>query len=405
MELTRLHKREVVDRDGRRLGVIADLGVRLTASHPLVSHVVVRLPTRETRVILWDQVRRLDEDRLELATTDGGRDVVVPDDVLLLYRDVLDCQVFDAVGKRLARVADVRLADDAGRLRVMGVEVGVGAVLRRLGFARTGRRWREDPIDWADVHLASARGHTLMLHSATVRRLTPLQLAELLGHLPADRGADLLTALPSQVAADVMSRARPRLGARLMRTIAPHRVAPIVGSMARDDAAAALRHLSASELDTVLGQVESTRATQLRALVAHRATTAGGLMNPDVLTLPIGTTVEDARTYVASHPPALDALLTVFTVDDEGRPVGAITPTDLLTGRPVPAAPPPTVRQSDPVALVVDTFALNDVLALAVTNDDGRLVGAIAVDDVFEELLAERLPGRRRYRHIRGRRL
>lgn len=404
MELTRIRGRAVVDSQGHHVGVVADLGLRLTnEDHPCVSHMVVRLAGGGFGAVGWAQVQTLDEDRVELAAAATCAAGTAPDDVLLLIRDVLDCQVFDAVGARLARVADVRLAIDQGMLRILGVEVGVGAVLRRLGFVRLSRRWREDPIDWGDLHLASARGHTLMVGSASVRRLSPPQLAELLGHLPVERGADLLTVLPSEVAADAISRARPRLGARLMRTVAPHRAASIVGAMARDDATAALRHLSARELDTVLGHVESVRAQQLRALLTHPATTAGGLMNPDVLSLPVGTSPDDARAVVTAHAPTLDALLTVFTVDADGRPVGTITPTALVTGRVRPGVPP-TVRQSDPVDDVVDAFALNDVLAIAVTDDDGRLVGAIAVDDVFEELLAERLPGRRRFRHVRSRR-
>ena len=41
-------------------------------------------------------------------------------------------------------------------------------------------------------------------------------------------------------------------------------------------------------------------------------------------------------------------------------------------------------------------FALHDVLVLPVVDEAGRPLGAIAVDDVLEELLLERLPGRRR---------
>ena len=48
-------------------------------------------------------------------------------DEILLKRDVLDTQIVDVVGQRLARVADVLLARTAGgRLEALGVEVGFG---------------------------------------------------------------------------------------------------------------------------------------------------------------------------------------------------------------------------------------------------------------------------------------
>jgi Mg/Co/Ni transporter MgtE len=52
---------------------------------------------------------------------------------------------------------------------------------------------------------------------------------------------------------------------------------------------------------------------------------------------------------------------------------------------------------------VIDQFALQDHLALPVVDSDGVLIGAVGVDDVLEELLAERMPGQRRYARIRRR--
>jgi sporulation protein YlmC with PRC-barrel domain len=402
VELTRLLGREVTGPDGREVGTIKDVAVRLGEGYPALTHVLVHRRGGGTWAVTWSEVRKLDEDRLELTGTPHAGQTP-PDDVVWLRRDVLDCQVFDARGKRLARVADVRLEAGDGMARVVGVEVGVGAVLRRLGAGRLGRRWREDPIDWTDVHLASARGHTLALTGPTVHRLSPSDLAELLGHLPAGRGADLLEELPARVAADALSHSRPRLGARLVRAIAPGHAASIIGEMSGDDATAALRHLSPAELEALLGHVETARAAQLRQLLAHPVQTAGGLMNPDVITAPAEADVATIRQRIADHPPRLEALLTVFLIDASGRPVGTVSSTSLVTG--APAAPVPrTVTLDTPVSDVVDIFALEDVLALPVVDDTERLVGVIAVDDVLEEVLAERLPGRRRYRHGRRRR-
>jgi magnesium transporter len=53
---------------------------------------------------------------------------------------------------------------------------------------------------------------------------------------------------------------------------------------------------------------------------------------------------------------------------------------------------------------VVDLFALHDVIALPVVDDAGRLVGAVTIDDVLDELIAERLPGTRRFGVLDARR-
>jgi Mg/Co/Ni transporter MgtE len=64
----------------------------------------------------------------------------------------------------------------------------------------------------------------------------------------------------------------------------------------------------------------------------------------------------------------------------------------------------PVLRLDTPLDEVIDVFAVEDVLAVPVVDADGRPVGAVAIDDVLEELLVERLPQhRRRYRRSRGR--
>jgi magnesium transporter len=172
--------------------------------------------------------------------------------------------------------------------------------------------------------------------------------------------------------------------------------------MPADDAATLLRGLAPEAAERLLASVVSERAATLRRLLAHPADTAGGLMNTDVRTAPVGEPVEAIRDRVAVDLPELEGLATVFVVDENGRPVGSFEPNDLLAGRPTPR-PVPAVPLTLPVQRVIDLFALQDFLALPVVDADGRLVGVVAVDDVLEELLAERLPGQGRYARIRRR--
>ena len=124
-------------------------------------------------------------------------------------------------------------------------------------------------------------------------------------------------------------------------------------------------------------------------------------MNPDVVTARPDEGIAEIRARLAADPPRLDALLTVVVVDGDDRPVGVLSPRTLLTGSAEPA-PVGTIDEGAPIARVIDVFALHDVLALPVVDAEGRLRGVIAVDDVLEELLVERLPGRRRFHSLRG---
>ena len=49
-------------------------------------------------------------------------------------------------------------------------------------------------------------------------------------------------------------------------------------------------------------------------------------MSPDPLTAPMGSDAEELRRRMATRPPSIEALGTVFIVDDADRVVGAVPP-------------------------------------------------------------------------------
>lgn len=404
VSLTDLRGRRVVGGDGRHAGRVADLLVDLHEEHPAVREVL--LAGRAGR-----NAAAVDAGALE-GLADGvprlrpGTAPRAPDpDLLRLARDVLDAQVFDVAGRRMARVADVVLVRDEDALRVAGVDVGGRAVARRLGLARWAGPVREDPVDWASVHLTSREGHTLELDAASDRlvRLDPAALAGLVAGLPTERAAQLLGAVAPERAGEAVGRQRPGHGGRLLRALGGERAARLVGTMPADDAAAALRHTGSRIRESVLGALEPERAVALRGLLDRPAGVAGGIMNPDVVRVPAGSDAEAVRVAVAAARPPLDALLTAFVVDDDGRPVGAVPPRALLAGDATPRPVHPVAADAS-LAQVAGVFARHDLLAAPVVDGDGRLIGAVAVDDLLEELLAARLPARHRFPGRRGRR-
>jgi Mg/Co/Ni transporter MgtE len=304
----------------------------------------------------------------------------------------------------MIRAADVLLARDNDVVRAVAVDVSAAGVWRRLGLRRLAARADERVIDWRDIHLTSSRAHELQLTlpDAGMHRLGPTELAALVAHLPTAPAAEILGAVTPAAAAGALRASHPRTGARLLEAV-PHRTASrVMELLAADDAAAVLRRLAPPVVDDLLATVVSERAATLRRLLTHPADTAGGLMTTDVRTARAGEPVEEIRRRMTANGPGRGGLAGVFFVDDGGRPVGALEPNDLLAGRSEPR-PVPVVAVTLPVERVVDLFALHDHVTLPVVDTDGILVGGVTIDDVFEELVAERLPGHGRYAAVRRR--
>jgi CBS domain-containing protein len=399
--LSEIRGARVLAADGTVLGRVEDLALERGGDRARVAEVHYRKRRGALHRVPWSDVASLDRHAVHLRgdarTAAGPTAATAPQ----LARDVLDAQVVDVAGRRLRRVSDVRLREADGALRIAGVDTGWRTLLRRMGLWRgSAPAPAHELLDWADVHLATAAER--VPPGDTLAGMAPAGLSELVARLPPDDGAAVLEAVGPAEAAEALSRARPRLGGRMISSLGAEPAGEILTAMAIDDAVAALRHVEAGRGAELLERVPGRRAAELRRLLALPPHTAGGLMTTDVRTAAQDEPLEAVRARLAADPPPLEGLATVFLEDAGGRYVAALTPTALLAG-----APPrrlPALAVDTPLDDVIDVFALEDVLALPVVDGEGRIVGAVAIDDVLEELLVERLPHhRRRYRRARVR--
>ena len=236
--------RQVQAADGRRIGRLADLSIRLHAEPPLVEQLVVTRPNAPALVLPCEvTVFQSDHVTLGLVAEDFPRfeaaalsDALAPDEILL-KRDVLDTQIVDVAGQRMARVADVLLARTPfGRLEALGVDVGFGGVLRRLRLG--GGALGEDMVAWSDLHLTSERGHQVQLTTprAAVHRLDARSLAALVSRLDTESAGEVLAVKEPAVAAEAIRSAHPDIGEAVLRAMGEPQSARIVAAMPAEHA-------------------------------------------------------------------------------------------------------------------------------------------------------------------------
>ena len=268
---------------GEHLGRVTDVAAGLGAVFPAVELVLVRGGRRgEVVEVPIERVTRFDERGAVLDGPLPPAGDTERADLLFLLRDVLDVQVVDIAARRLARVGEVDLAWDRDALRVIAIDVGWRAILRRLGLRRLARRASRDGIDWAGVHLASGGAHELQLTSpgAAVHRLDPAQIAELLARLTTARGREVLENIPDARAAAALGAVHPELAADLVEVLAPARALTLLQQMPDDGAAAALRDADDERREALLDAMDEGRAGRLRPLIARPPVPAPGAPRP-----------------------------------------------------------------------------------------------------------------------------
>ena len=229
--LSELRAIPVVTETGRRVGRLADVTVLLGAERPPVHRLLVRNGRSTAFLIDAEVVVEIEADRIVI----GENHDPVPTRAalptlqtaeLLLARDVLDTQVVDLRGHRLSRVSDVLLRQrDSGHLEVMGVDLGVAALLRRIGRRRGVHQHGSAAalVVWSDLHLTSRRGHLTQLSTdaASFRRLDAHGLAVLLARLSTPKAVDVIRAIDPARSAAAIHHSHPHTGRRLVHALSP----------------------------------------------------------------------------------------------------------------------------------------------------------------------------------------
>ena len=399
----------VLNEAGQQVGRVVDVVARIHGDdrYPPVTGILVRvgwrtsfldatsIATVEHRVV---RLRRAQLDLRDFARRPGE---------VLLAKDLLDHQLVDVDGRQVIRAADLYLAPVAGRVRLVGLDVSLASLLRRLGprFLR-GRPTPERVIDWDAV---APFGDQLTTGPATVRlrgthaglhRLRPGELADLLEDLGRPARQELLASLDDATAADALEEMDPDELEALLREADPDRAASLLAAMEPDEAVDALRDLSNAERTTILTRMPTGVAENLTALLGYRENTAGGFMTTVLATAGLGDTVGDVERHVASFGEHRNEIDGVLILDENGHLVAdlplfdlVVHPDDQLIStvlaeehHPEPLTVHPTATVADVAGQLVETRRSS----LLVVNDDGTPLGRILADDVLDALLPER---------------
>src|SRR5579875_249117 len=153
---TELVGRPVVDSGNRPVGKLADLLVSSNAKYPIITAVSVTPRRGKSPVCVpWDQVVTLDEPVVLRHPLDQIPRYQPREDDVSIGAQILDRQIVDVEGHKVVRANDLRLARTNGHYRLIGVDIGGQALLRRLGLQpltkRLGIGTHENFIAWEDV--------------------------------------------------------------------------------------------------------------------------------------------------------------------------------------------------------------------------------------------------------------
>src|SRR5579883_2017776 len=431
--LSMLLRRSVYDLDGRRLGTLKDICVSLDEAFPVVTALVVSqisLAPNEL-IIPWIQVDNLEEERRICLTVKQSQiSTYTPHpEEILLRRDILDKQIVDTQGFRVVKVNDLKLAQIKGTARLIGVDISLSGLLRRLGAEWLTKvlptRIEERIITWNYVEplqevragvtgqltpaLAGAGvgGRTapgiggvipqvqLNVSHTKLADLRPADIADILEQLDTEDAGAVLERLDPEIAADTLNEVEYPHQFEILSELDPERASDLLEILPPDDAADILADMPQDEAERLLNLMPASESQPIRDLLRYAPETAGGIMTPEVLALEQQLTVEEALAYLREHSQHLEMIYYLYIVDSERHLIGIVSLRELVV-----AAPGTRLRDlmdenvikvrvdmdQEEVARVIEKY---DLLGVPVVDNEEHLVGLITVDDVIDVIRAE----------------
>jgi magnesium transporter len=164
--------------------------------------------------------------------------------------------------------------------------------------------------------------------------------------------------------------------------------------MAPEEAADLLGGLPDEQAEQVLELMEPQEQQQVQNLLQYPEDSVGGRMRPVLAVVPQDRTAAEAIDMLRTMPPD-QPLFYVYVVDEQNRLVGAVSLRGLVT------SPPGTVLKDicdrDVIRVPADAdqealaaiFSKYELLAVPVVDAQGRLLGRVTVDDIFDVIEEE----------------
>jgi CBS domain-containing protein len=402
--LTELLGLRVHDLRRRRIGVVKDAALVPVVDPRRVDRFLVAAGGAWLTV-RFDQVRSISLDGIYLK--DEQLTPYHSDEYMLrMVRDLLDQQIIDAQGRKVVRVNDVTFElrrNGHAELWVLEVDIGIRSVFRRLAQGVLPRRLirrlqapvAPHSIRWEYCNILEPdpqRRLRLNISNKLLEQMHPADLADIVEELgPEDREA-IFETIDSEVAAETLSEVDPEMQASILESLEKEKAAEIIEEMSPHDAAAVLGEMEEETSKEILEELDVEPKAEVAELMEFDPDTAGGMMDTSYIALPENATAGDAVRALQGNPDLLENLNTLFLVDAEERLTGSVPTARLFLA--APAAPLRELKQELVVSIktgdgerhAIELFDKYNLLSLPVVDDEGKLVGVIAADEVIARL-------------------
>ncbi len=402
---------ETYDSYGNFVGRVKEMFIEPADQPNRVARLLLGRGQYRPLIARYDQIGFVAPGTIKLNTEESALELYRPNEAwLAVQKDLLDQQIIDTSGRKVVRINDVDLSEQRTNgtveMRVTQVDVGLPGAVRRLlqgvvspsVIRRIQDKLPPRVILWEFVNLIEPdplRRVKLRLTSNKLAKLHPADLADIMEELsPAERQS-IISSLDEETAAEALAELDKRLQTQIVEKLDTETAAGILEEMPPDEAADILSELTPEMSADVLREMPREDAQDVRELLKFDENSAGGMMTTEFVVVAEDATRGEVIDYIRFNEVPLEQLDTIFLLNRESVLAGTVPLAKLLLAGPedemktlgiaAEVSVGPNVEDKE----VFEIFDKYNLRSLAVVDDEGHPIGAIAVDDVVERMRAK----------------
>jgi magnesium transporter len=228
-----------------------------------------------------------------------------------------------------------------------------------------------------------------------VSGLTAAEIGDLLESLPLAKRLAVWDLVNPELDGDVLVDVNDEVRATLIRDMDAEELVAAVGDLDLDDLADILDDLPDAVISKVLSSMDRQDRERLDRVLSYPEDSAGGLMDPDVLTIRPDVSLDVVLRYLRDRGELPEVFDILFVVDRAGRYLGSLKLSDLLTRDPASTVADhmdrglPAIPVDLSASQVATEFEHHDLISAPVIDADRRLLGTITIDDVVDVIREE----------------
>jgi magnesium transporter len=223
-----------------------------------------------------------------------------------------------------------------------------------------------------------------------INNLSGAEVGDLLESLPLPKRLAVWDLVDTELDGEVLVQVNDEVRASLIRDMPAAELVAAVGDLDLDDLADILDDLPDAVISEVLRSMDRRDRERLEQVLSYPEDSAGGLMDPDLVTVRPDVTLDVVMRYLRLSGTLPEPFDQLFVINRSGKYIGLVKISDLLTSEP--SSMVTELMDTETRAIPVDMpdrevameFEHLDHVSAPVIDAENNLVGRITIDDVVD---------------------